>query len=135
MSYDTVRNEINKYVDSILKNEIELINTNDKTNLLQQIYELLKKNINDSEIIFEINKERVHLHFQNEEKQIIYSMIINLIINNINKRIQSNARLCMVYFSAQSNIESEYMLCFGLYNAHPSNNDILRLQPTTSFNK
>jgi len=113
MSYTEINVNINNYITNILNNEINILNK--ETDLLKQIYELLKKKINDTNILFEFNNSRFHLHFENEEKQIIYTMLINLIINKINNELLMEKKLSIIHYSAQSNIDnSNYYLCVEL---------------------
>ena len=111
MSYTETFIQINKYINNILNTEI-----NYESNTLKEIYELLKKNIGDEDIVFELNEiyNRFHLHFENEEKQIIFTMLVNLIIVEINKKILNKKKLTMIYYSAKSDIDSNYNICVEL---------------------
>ena len=56
-----------------------------------------------------------HFHFEDEKKQIIYTMLINLIILKINEKINSDEKkFKMVYYSAKSQMDSKYIVCIEL---------------------
>ncbi len=113
MSLVEITKPICEHIDNTLENKIETINV--ETNLLEQTYELFKKIMTNDDVIIELNEERIHFHFEDEKKQIIYAMLINLIILKINEKTKSNEKkFKTVYYSAKSQIDSKYVVCIEL---------------------
>lgn len=113
MSLIEVSKLICSNVDNTFENKIETINV--ETNLLEETHELFKEIMTDDNVIIELNEERIHFHFEDEKKQIIYTMLINLIILKINEKINSDEKkFKMVYYSAKSQMDSKYIVCIEL---------------------